>query len=105
MAKQHAQKTEQKLEQMQTYNQEQTHCPATVYATDGTKSQNQVLQLQNNLTTVQASFRELLQYQPGYNRAWTLAEVEYLVQSANVQLQFNNSVANAMTLFKLPMTD
>lgn len=64
------------------------------------QTQNQLLQQQNNMTSLQANLQKIQQGQPGYNRAWTLAEVDYTLHLANLELIINHSTDNAILLLQ-----
>ncbi len=87
------------LQQVQNINQQQTNSTQQI-TQQVVQLQNQLLQQQNNVSNMQTSIQKLIQVQPGTNRIWTLSEVNYLVSLANLQLHYNNSVANAILLLQ-----
>lgn len=87
------------LAQIQNFNQQQM-TSAQQQTQQVVQLQNQLLQQQNTTSNMQTSIQKLIQEQPGTNRVWTLAEVNYLVSMANLQLHYNNSVANAILLLQ-----
>lgn len=87
------------LQQVQTINQQQTN--ATQQLTQQfVQLQNQLLEQQNSAANMQSSIQKLIQNQPGTNRVWSLAEINYLVSLANLQLHYNHSSANAILLLQ-----
>lgn len=86
-------------QQFQIINQQQT--TATQQLTQQfVQLQNQLLQQQNTVSEMQTSVQKLIQTQPGTNRVWTLAEVNYLVNLAHLQLQYNHSTSEAIILLQ-----
>lgn len=87
------------LQQIQNINEQQTNS-AQQLTQQVVQLQNQLLQQQNTVSNMQTSIQKLIQEQPGTNRIWTLAEINYLVSLANLQLHYNNSVSNAILLLQ-----
>lgn len=86
-------------EQFQIINQQQTNTTQQL-TQQFVQLQNQLLQQQNTVSEMQTSVQKLIQNQPGTNRVWTLAEVNYLVNLAHLQLQYNHSTAGAIILLQ-----
>ncbi len=87
------------IAQIQNINQQQSTIAQQV-TQQVVQLQNQILQQQNTVANMQNSLQKLMQEQPGTNKTWTLAEVNYLVNLANLQLHYNNSVTNAILLLQ-----
>ncbi len=93
------QQISQHLQQFQIINQQQSSSTQQL-TQQFMQLQNQLLQQQNTVNDLQTSVQKLIQTQPGTNRVWTLAEVNYLVNLANLQLQYNHSKSEATILLQ-----